>query len=44
MMLAQVGFTLAIKNAHRSLLDMEDDELLRQKPKLLQQKNYTEVR
>ena len=44
MMLAQVGSPLAIENAHRSLLDMEDDELLRQKPKLLHQKNYTEAR
>ena len=44
MMPAQVGSTLAIKNAHRSLLDMEDDELLRHKPKLLHQKNYTEAR
>ena len=27
MMLAQVGSPLAIENAHRNLLDMEDDEL-----------------
>ena len=26
MMLAQVGSPLAIENAHRNLLDMEDDE------------------